>query len=222
MNRGTKAQAIFAVLGTAPWIPLALFLVIGPLVGYFSGTIGVLLLFTGFVWSVIWIIRNSKRWVQMLRLAATGTPAIMLETAALILDTWPTLISANNWVSRSALGHEPTLNAKIWGMLTGNNSALGPQIARVEEAPAGAAVFVKLTPVCGAERIAAAAASIADTWGAQSVEVTRPQPAVARLLVRTRDPLAGASPTYMPQAQTQFEPPASPPTADDFLKGMEQ
>ena len=221
MNK-QRNSAILAVLALGPWLPLALALIVGPLVGLLNEGVAWLIVLVGILWAIIWTIRNAKRWVKMLQLAATGTPANMLDTAATILETWPTLVTANGWISRTALGHEPGLNMKIWGLITGNRSALGPQIARVEEAPAGAAVFVTLTPVCGADRLAAAAPSIADIWGAQSVEVTRPQPAVARLLVRTRDPLAGNSPQYAPQSQNPFAPPPPPPTADDFLRGMGQ
>ena len=221
MNK-ERNSAVLAVLALGPLLPLALALIVGPLVGLLNEGAGWLIVLVGIVWVGIWVVRNAKRWLKMLQLAATGTPAPMLETAAVILETWPTLVTANGWVSRSALGHEPGLNMKIWGLITGNRSALGPRIARVEEAPAGVAVFVTLTPVCGADRLAAAAPSIADMWGAQSVEVTRPQPAVARLLVRTRDPLAGQSPQYAPQSQNPFAPPPPPPTADDFLRGMGQ
>ncbi|MFV0433358.1 MAG: hypothetical protein ACK5LO_05195 [Leucobacter sp.] len=215
--KSSRGSAVGAVLAAGPWVPLILLLVVAPLLSpikiFIISTIGATAGIIGFIWTAVWIIRHSRRWLAMLRLAIKGTSADALEAAAIMVQEWPTLVHANGWVSKNALGQPPSLMAKLVGAITGNRAAVGPQIVSVRNAPAGPVAVVQLTPVCGAERIAAASESIADVWGAQSVEVVRPRAGIAEIRTRVRDPLAGTRKAFSGESA----PRATDVSPDDFL-----
>ncbi|QIK63788.1 hypothetical protein G7068_11780 [Leucobacter viscericola] len=213
----TRKNAVPAVIGLLPWIPLAGLFLVAPTLLIFglrglSGTAT----FVCIVWLVIWAIRTGGRWVRMMKLAAAGTPPDMLPAGAAMLDAWPVLIDVCGWVPRTALGQKPPLAMKLWGLISGNSSDLGPQIRRIENAPAGPVAIVALTPRVTAEHIAAHAERIANMWGAESVEVSRTRPGEVAILARIRDPLEGNRSGFTNQQPT---PPSV--SAQDFLSGTD-
>lgn len=209
--------AVRAVLALGPWPPLAMLLLAPTVINIIgmpaANTFAAFATLLGIAWLAIWILRNARRWVTMIRLAANGTAPELLLTAGSMVDTWPTLVEANGWVPQSALGQPPGLAQKILGFVTGNRTSAGPQIIRLEDAPSGPIVYVALTPRCDAARIAAASERIADLWGAPSVSVTRPSPAVAAIALRIRDPLAGTQAAFKSDRERQK------PSVEDFLGG---
>lgn len=214
----TRKSAIPAVLGLLPWIPLVGLFLLAPALTIFDlRGFSSVVTFLCFGWLIIWTIRSGRRWVRMARLAAGGTPADMLPAAAIMTEAWPVLIDVCGWVPRTALGQKPPLAMKLWGLISGNTTDLGPRILRIENAPAGPLAIVGLTPRITAEHVAAHSERIADMWGAQSVAVTRTRPNEVSILARVRDPLEGMS------AGFNNAPPASPSvTAADFLPGNDE
>lgn len=217
MNSRSKS-AVPAVFGLLPWIPLCGLFLLAPILMFFNipGWSGIAT-FVSVVWLIIWAIRSAPRWVRMMRLALAGTPADMLPAAAIMTEAWPVLIDVCGWVPRTALGQKPPLALKLWGLVSGNTTDLGPRILRIENAPAGPVAIVGLTPRITAEHIAAHSERIADMWGAQSVEVTRTRPNEVAILARVRDPLEGTSTGFT------SAPPAPPTvTAADFLPSNDE
>ncbi|GAA2843246.1 hypothetical protein FB468_0635 [Leucobacter komagatae] len=212
MNANGKS-AIGAVMGLLPWIPLSGLIIIAPLLTIFNlRGFSVVAAFVSIIWIVIWVIRSARRWLRMMRLAVAGTPAVLLPAGAVMLDAWPVLVDVCGWVPRTALGQKPPLALKLWGLVSGNTTDLGPRILRIENAPAGPVAIVGLTPRITAEHIAAHSERIADMWGAQAVEVTRTRPNEVAILARVRDPLEGTTTGFI------GAPPAPPTvTAADFL-----
>lgn len=141
--------------------------------------------------TALWVFRSLGTWLELLGLVRRGTPDRLLRAAAEVIESWPTLIETCRWVPNGILGSRLPLVVRIAGQLTGNDTASGPRIVRLEEHPAGWVTIVSLTPSCGASDIANATETIADLWSAQRVEVTRPGPGLASILAVVRDPLSG-------------------------------
>lgn len=216
MNLNRKS-AVPAVIGLLPWIPITGVLLVAPLLTMLNlrGPSGVVV-FVSIVWLIIWALRSARRWVRMIKLAIAGTPADMLPAAAIMTEAWPVLIDVCGWVPRSALGQKPPLALKLWGLVSGNSTDLGPRILRIENAPAGPVAVVGLTPRITAEHIAAHSERIADMWGAQSVEVTRTRPNEVAILARVRDPLDGPRTSYGSNSTPTQAPVITP---EDFMNG---
>ena len=211
--------AIPALLSLLPWIPIAGLGIAAPLfVAIGLRGLAEIALVVGIVWIIVWAVRNAARWLRMCKLAFGGTPAELLPAGAVMLDAWPVLIDVCGWVPRTALGQKPPLAQKIWGAIAGDRSSLGPRILRIENAPAGPVAIVALTPRLTAEHIAAQSSRIADSWGADSVEVTRTRPNEVAILARVRDPLEGSSSTY--KSRTDNAMPDVRP--EDFLQRGER
>lgn len=213
MSVNAGKSAIPSVIALLPWIPIAGILGIAPVLmllglsGWSSTSV-----FVSIVWLIIWTIRSARRWVRMLRLAVAGTPAEMLPASAAMIEAWPVLVDVCGWVPRTALGQKPPLAMKVWGLVSGNSTDLGPRIRRIENAPAGPVAIIQLTPRVTADHIAAHSDRIANMWGAERVEVSRTRPGEVAILARIRDPLEGSS------AGFTNAPPAPPAvSAEDFL-----
>lgn len=141
--------------------------------------------------TALWAFRSAGTWLELFGLVRRGTPAPMLRAAAAVIESWPTLVETCRWIPNDVLGSRLPLVVRLAGQLTGNDTASGPRVVRLEEHPAGWVTIVSLTPSCGASDIASATETIADLWGAQRVEVTRPGPGLAAILAVVRDPLSG-------------------------------
>lgn len=164
--------------------------------------------------TALWAFRSLGTWLTLFGLVRRGTPGSLLRAAAAVIESWPTLVETCRWIPNDLLGSRLPLVVRMAGLLTGNDSANGPRVVRLEEHPAGWVTIVGLTPNCGATDIERASETIADLWGAQRVEVTRPGPGLAAILAVVRDPLAGTQ-----RAFTDMKTQKPDVSASDFIEG---
>lgn len=115
--------------------------------------------------TALWAFRSLGTWLTLFGLVRRGTPGSLLRAAAAVIESWPTLVETCRWIPNDLLGSRLPLVVRMAGLLTGNDSANGPRVVRLEEHPAGWVTIVGLTPNCGATDIERASETIADLWG---------------------------------------------------------